>query len=54
MMPSMLILLGALMAAGMTACGGGTSLPPPQTSAMTLTATSGAVHHSVTLNLTIQ
>jgi hypothetical protein len=53
MMPSMLILLGVLMATGMTACGG-SSLPPPQTTAMTLTATSGAVHHSVTLNLTIQ
>jgi len=54
MLPSMLILLGVLMATGMSACGGGTSLPAPQTSAMTLTATSGAVHHSVTLDLTIQ
>ncbi len=55
MMPSMFILmLSVLMVMGMTACGGGNSLPPAQTTAMTLTGTSGAVHHSVTLNLTIQ
>ena len=55
MMPSRLILstLALLMAMGMAACGG-SSLPPPQTIPMTLTATSGAVHHSVTLDLTVQ
>jgi hypothetical protein len=45
--------LALLMAMGMAACGG-SSLPPPQTIPMTLTATSGAVHHSVTLDLTVQ
>jgi hypothetical protein len=48
----MLVMLGLLMMAGMTACGSGSQ--PPQTSAMTLTGTSGALQHSVTLNLTVQ
>jgi len=50
----MLVMLGVLMMAGMTACGSGSSSQPPQTSAMTLTGTSGALQHSVTLNLTVR
>ena len=42
--------------AGMTACGSGSGAPaqPAQNYAMTLTGTSGGLHHSVTLNLTVQ
>jgi streptogramin lyase len=52
----MLVLLGLLTVTGMTACGGGSGFfsQAPQTHLMTLTGTSGALHHSVTLNLTIQ
>jgi hypothetical protein len=44
------------MVAGMTACGNGSGFfsQAPQTYPMTMTGTSGALHHSVTLNLTIQ
>jgi hypothetical protein len=57
MKASMLILVmfSLILVTGMTACGTGTTVQPlTQTVSMTLTATSGAVHHSVTLNLTIQ
>jgi hypothetical protein len=52
----MLAMLGVLMAAGMTACGSGSGslTQPPQSSAMMLTGTSGGLHHSITLNLTVQ
>jgi hypothetical protein len=50
----MLALLGVVMVVGMASCGSGTGLPPSQTTSMTLTGTSGSLHHSVTLNLTIQ
>jgi hypothetical protein len=51
-----LLVLSLLTMMGMTACGGGSGFltQPPQTYPMTLTGTSGALHHSVTLNLTIQ
>ena len=49
-----LLTLGVLMATGMTACGGRSALPATQTTPMTLAGTSGVLHHSVTLNLTIQ
>jgi len=52
-----LLLLGALLVAGMISCGGGGSTPTPtptgQTSVLTVTATSGALSTSITLNLTI-
>jgi hypothetical protein len=56
MLPSILMLaaVGMLMATSMTACGGGKPATPATTSAIMLTATSGSVHHSITLNLTIQ
>jgi DNA-binding beta-propeller fold protein YncE len=52
----MLMMLGVLMVSGMTACGNGSGFftQAPQTYPLTLTGTSGALHHSVTLNLTIQ
>jgi hypothetical protein len=52
----MLVMLAVLMVAGMTACGSGSGFfsQTPQTFSMTLTGTSGALHHSVTLNLTVQ
>ena len=52
----MLVMLGALLLAGMTACGSGSgaSAQPAQNYAMTLTGTGGGLHHSVTLNLTVQ
>ena len=52
----MLVMLAVLMVAGMTACGSGSGFfsQAPQTYPMTLTGTSGALHHSVTLNLTVQ
>jgi hypothetical protein len=50
-----LLVLAVLMVSGMTACGNGSGFfPAPQTYPMTLTGTSGALHHSVTLNLTVQ
>ncbi len=52
----MLLVLGVLMVTGMTACGGGSGFfsQAPQSYPMTMTGTSGALHHSVTLNLTVQ
>jgi hypothetical protein len=52
----MLMVLGVLMMTGMTACGGGSGFfsQKPQTYPMTMTGTSGALHHSVTLDLTVQ
>jgi 6-phosphogluconolactonase (cycloisomerase 2 family) len=52
----MMILLAVLTVAGMTACGSGSGFltQTPQTYPMTLTGTSGALHHSVTLDLTVQ
>ena len=52
----MLVLMAILAVAGMTACGSnsGYFTQPPQTYPMTLTGTSGALHHSVTLDLTVQ
>jgi sugar lactone lactonase YvrE len=52
----MLMMLGVLLVSGMTACGNGSGFlaQTPQTYPMTLTGTSGALHHSVTLNLTVQ
>jgi hypothetical protein len=52
----MLVVLGVLMVTGVTACGGGGGFfsQAPKSYPMTLTGTSGAVHHSATLNLTIQ
>ena len=51
----MLVVMGVLMVTGLTACGGsGFFSQAPKSYPMTLTGTSGAVHHSVTLNLTIQ
>jgi hypothetical protein len=52
----MLVVLGVLMVTGMTACGNGSGFltQSPQTYPMTLTGTSGALHHSVTINLTVQ
>jgi hypothetical protein len=52
----MMILLAVLMVTGMTACGSGSGFyaQPSQTYSMTLTGASGALHHSVTLELTVQ
>jgi hypothetical protein len=52
----MLMMLGVLMVSGMTACGNGSGFltQAPQTYPLTLTGTSGALHHSVTLILTVQ
>jgi len=52
----MLVMLGALLLIGMTACGSGSgpSAQPAQNYAMTLTGTGGGLKHSVTLNLTVQ
>ena len=51
----MLAVLGVMMAAGMTACGsGGGVTQPAESYQMTLTGTSGGLHHSVTLNLTVE
>jgi hypothetical protein len=52
----LLVMLAVLMVAGMTACGSGSGFlaQTPQAYPMTLTGTSGALHHSVTLNLTVQ
>lgn len=49
----LLIAAGAAIATGVTGCGGATS-PPSTTYTMTLTATSGSLSHSATLNLTVQ
>ncbi len=52
----MLVVLGVLMVTGMTACGSGSGFfaQAPQTYPMTMTGTSGALHHSLTLDLTVQ
>jgi len=52
----MMIMLAVLVVAGMTACGSGSGFytQAPQTYPMTMTGTSGALHHSVTLDLTVQ
>ncbi len=52
----MLVMLGALLLIGVTACGSGRgpSAQPVQNYAMTLTGTGGGLQHSVTLNLTVQ
>jgi hypothetical protein len=51
----MLAVLGVMMAAAMTACGsGGGVTQPAESYQMTLTGTSGGLHHSVTLNLTVE
>jgi hypothetical protein len=51
-------LAGAALAAGLTGCGGSsssnTSPPPPQSYTLTITATSGSLSHSTTVNLTVQ
>ena len=49
----LLVAAGAAIATGVTGCGGATS-PPSTTYTMTLTATSGSLSHSATLNLTVQ
>jgi sugar lactone lactonase YvrE len=52
----LLVILGVLMVTGMTACGSGSGFfsQAPQTYPMTMTGASGALHHSVTLDLTVQ
>jgi len=50
----MMLMLTVLTVGGMTACGGHSSQPAAQSYAMTLTGTSGALQHTVTLNLTVQ
>ena len=52
----LIVVLGLLMVMGMVACGSGSGFigQGPQTYPLTLTGTSGVLHHSVTLNLTIQ
>ena len=52
----MMVMLAVLVATGMTACGSGSGFytQAPQTYPMTMTGTSGALHHSVTLDLTVQ
>jgi hypothetical protein len=52
----LLVMLGVLMVGGMTACGNGSGFfsQAPQTYPMILTGTSGGLHNSVTLNLTVQ
>ncbi len=52
----MLVMLVLPMVTGMTACGNGSGFfsQAPQTYPMAMTGTSGALHHSATLNLTIQ
>lgn len=51
-----LLLLGIMAAMAMAGCGNGSGFfsQTPQTYPMTLTGTSGALHHSVSLNLTVQ
>jgi hypothetical protein len=53
---ALMLMLAVLMVTGMTACGSGSGFfsQAPQTYPMTMTGTSGALHHAVTLNLTIQ
>jgi hypothetical protein len=50
----MLVLVGALGAVTLAGCASSNSTTPPGTTVITVTATSGAVSHTSTVNLTVQ